>query len=195
MEHFKLFEKYAVSKADSLGMNEVEVQMLLDYWSGRLVDINEEKSTEPSLQTVLQLTAEMFNQAKKKELPLSRVHLHPYGSFMMCYAKDKWEDAQDAIIKGSIAVPKYCQMGNYNSGHSWLDSLDDYEVPDLPREIMLPNGKSIPVTPDSLTYSFDLDDDEESGIYCYLQFFIKCNKVFKTAGMGDTITATGWIYH
>lgn len=30
----------------------------------------------------------------------------------MCYAKDKWEDALDAIVKGSIAVPKYCQMGN-----------------------------------------------------------------------------------
>ena len=42
-----------MSKADSLGMNEVEVQMLLDYWSGNLIDINEEKSTQPSLQTVL----------------------------------------------------------------------------------------------------------------------------------------------
>lgn len=49
LEHFKLFEKYAVSNADSLGMNEVEVQMLLDYWSGDLVDINEERQTQPSL--------------------------------------------------------------------------------------------------------------------------------------------------
>ena len=31
-DHFKLFEKYAVRNADSLGMNEVEMQMLLDYW-------------------------------------------------------------------------------------------------------------------------------------------------------------------
>lgn len=45
LEHFKLFEQYAVQNADSLGMNEVEVQMLLDYWSGKLVDINEEKTT------------------------------------------------------------------------------------------------------------------------------------------------------
>lgn len=101
----------------------------------------------------------------------------------------------DAIVKGSIAVPKYCQMGNQgNSGHSWLENLSDYEVPDLPKEIVLPNGESIPVTADSLTYDFDLNG-ETSGIHCYLQFFIKCNKVFKTAGMGDTITATGWIYH
>lgn len=70
-------------------------------------------------------------------------------------------------------------------------------MPDLPKEIVLPNGQSIPVTADTLTYDFDLSsgDDNDTGIHCYLQFFIKCNKVFKTAGMGDTITATGWIYH
>lgn len=66
LEHFKLFEKYAVSNADSLGMNEVEVQMLLDYWSGNLVDINEERQTQPSLQIVLELTDEMFRQAQQK---------------------------------------------------------------------------------------------------------------------------------
>ena len=43
LEHFKLFEKYAVSNADSLGMNEVEVEMLLEYWSGNLIDINEQR--------------------------------------------------------------------------------------------------------------------------------------------------------
>ena len=56
LEHFKLFEKYAVANADSLGMNEVEVSMLLDYWSGKLHDINEERHSQPDLQVVLQLT-------------------------------------------------------------------------------------------------------------------------------------------
>ena len=50
LEHFKLFVKYAVANADSLGMNEVEVQMLLDFWQSEkegddLFNINEEKST------------------------------------------------------------------------------------------------------------------------------------------------------
>ena len=35
-----MFEKYAVRNADSLGMNEVELQMLLELWSGELDDIN-----------------------------------------------------------------------------------------------------------------------------------------------------------
>ena len=48
-EHFELFVKYAVMNADSLGMNEVEMQMLLDYWNGELGDINEEKSSQPTL--------------------------------------------------------------------------------------------------------------------------------------------------
>lgn len=43
LEHFKLFDKYAVGNADSLGLNEVELEMLLDYWQGSLTDINEER--------------------------------------------------------------------------------------------------------------------------------------------------------
>ena len=56
LDHFKLFEKYAVKNADSLGMNEQEIVTLLDYWNGELEDINEEKSSHPSLGSVLELT-------------------------------------------------------------------------------------------------------------------------------------------
>ena len=55
-DHFKLFEHYAVRNADSVGMNEVELAMLLDYWSDDFDDINEEKSSQPSLEIVLQHT-------------------------------------------------------------------------------------------------------------------------------------------
>lgn len=40
LDSFVLFEKYAVRNADSLGMNEVEMKLLLDYWDGSLTDIN-----------------------------------------------------------------------------------------------------------------------------------------------------------
>jgi len=33
MAHFKLFETYAVKNADSLGMNEIEIKMLLKEWT------------------------------------------------------------------------------------------------------------------------------------------------------------------
>ena len=36
LDFFRLFEKYAVSQADSLGMNEQELILLLDYWEGKL---------------------------------------------------------------------------------------------------------------------------------------------------------------
>ena len=49
----------------------------------------------------------------------------------------------------------------------------------------------IPITNDNLTYEFDLMGD----IHCYLQFFMKCKTMIKTAGMGDTISSTGFIYH
>ena len=90
---------------------------------------------------MLKLTNDLFEQASEKELPLSRVHLHPYGSFLMCYDNSKWHSAQEAIIKSSIAVPKYCQMGSREAkDYDWLRNPADYEIPDLPREIKLPNG-------------------------------------------------------
>jgi len=49
----------------------------------------------------------------------------------------------------------------------------------------------IPVSKETLTYKFNLDKDIE----CYMQFFVKCKQVYKTAGMGDTISGTGFIYH
>lgn len=59
-EHFELFEKYAVSNADSLGMNEVEMQMLLDFWAGKLDDINAQKDTHPTISDVLTMTDTIF---------------------------------------------------------------------------------------------------------------------------------------
>jgi len=41
-------------------------------------------------------------------LDINRVHLHPYGSFFMCYDPKIWNDAKDAILKSSLAVPHYC---------------------------------------------------------------------------------------
>ena len=142
IEHFELFVKYAAMNADSLGMNEVEMQMLLDYWNGELGDINEEKSSQPTLQDVLVRTDDLFKQAKTRDMPLSRVHLHPYGSFLMCYDDSVWEDAREAIIKGSIAVPKYCQSGSKGfGGLDWIDNhIEDYEIGELPAEINLPSG-------------------------------------------------------
>lgn len=85
LESFKVFEQYAVRNADSLGMNELEMKMLLDYWKGDLHDINEKSDSTPTLEDVLEQTNELFTEAKRKGLQLSRVHTHPYGSFLICY--------------------------------------------------------------------------------------------------------------
>jgi len=66
-------------------------------------------------------------------------------------------------------------------------------VPELPKSFIHPNkpNEKIEVDKQNLTYEFDLTDN----IYCYLQFFLKCRSMVKTAGMGDTISSTGFIYH
>lgn len=53
-------------------------------------------------------------------------------------------------------------------------------------------GEAIYTNDKTLTYDFDLTDPD---IHCWLQFFVKCKSVFKTAGMGDTVSGSGWIYH
>jgi hypothetical protein len=69
---------------------------------------------------------------KEKQIPLSRVHLHPYGSFLMCYKKDTWASAYDAIIKSSISLPKYCVKPN-----DWVSLSENFEVPSLPEFITI----------------------------------------------------------
>ena len=118
-------------------------------------------------------------------LHINRVHLHPYGSFFMCYDKNKWHDARDAILKSSLAFPKYCINGGQIQ-----DNLDNFEIGDIP-EFFEHNGQRVNLSKDNLTYNFDLTEK----VHCYLQFFIKCKKVYKTAGIGDTISGTGFIYN
>lgn len=60
LEHFKLFNKYAVQNADSLGMNEVELQTLIDLWDGKLTDINSIGGVIDTIDEVLQSTSELF---------------------------------------------------------------------------------------------------------------------------------------
>ena len=135
-----------------------------------------------------------FRMQKEMGLSIDRLHLHPYGFFFMCYDKNKWENARDAIVKSSIAVPKYCLNGPMSNDIEFTDDdLNNFDTDALPKEFNHPyiEGEKIKINKDTLTYDFQLDEDIE----CYMQFFIKCNKVFKTAGMGDTISGTGFIYH
>ena len=53
-EFFRLFEKYVVRGSNSLGMNEQELSMLLDYWKGNTINI--QKSSKPNPMEILALT-------------------------------------------------------------------------------------------------------------------------------------------
>ena len=111
----------------------------------------------------------------------------------MCYDTNKWTDARDAILKSSLAVPKYCKQGPKDNVEVTDEDLENFEIDSIPTYFDDPylKGEKIHLNKGSLTYKFQLDDT----IDCYLQFFIKCKKVYKSAGMGDTISGTGFIYH
>lgn len=61
---------------------------------------------------IIEQLKRFFEIVKVNNLSISRVHLHPYGSFFMCYDTNKWEDAKESIIKSSLATPKYCVMSD-----------------------------------------------------------------------------------
>ena len=109
----------------------------------------------------------------------------------MCYDPKKWEDAKHAIIKSSLAVPHYCVHPSEES--DLVKEADHFEITKMPEKIRHPNNPDefIKLKKDQLLYDFDLN----SKYKCYLQFSIKCHKLFKTAGLGDTISGMGFIYH
>lgn len=189
-DFFELFERHVVRQADSLGMNEQELIMLLELWQDKLEDINQARDSKPSIEEILEQLKLFFEIAKEKKLPVSRVHLHPYGSFIMCYDPKKWEDAREAIVKSAMATPKFCKM----TDRLKEEDLENYDVPARPSYFEIPGsniGEVVNVQKDNLTYKFNLGENTE----CYLQFFLKCRTLIKTAGLGDTISSTGFIYH
>ena len=54
LEFFSLFEKYVVRGANSLGMNEQELLMLIDYWNGK--NVTEVKDSKPSFKKIIDQT-------------------------------------------------------------------------------------------------------------------------------------------
>jgi len=67
-------------------------------------------------------------------MPLSRVHLHPYGSFLMCYDTSKWQDARDAVIKSSMTLLKYCLRDNTGlTPDDWFTLVDNFNIPGIPK--------------------------------------------------------------
>ena len=91
-----------------------------------------------------------FTLAEEKKLStVSRVHMHPYGSFILCYDELKWEDGRDAILKSALTTPKYCMMTEDLSEH-----IDNYDIPERPTYITTPMGEIIKIQRDNLTYDF-----------------------------------------
>ena len=144
------------------------------------------RDSQPTLNDIIEQLARFFKLAQSGKSSVSRVHTHPYGSFILCYDTKKWENGRDAIIKSALTTPKYCMMTEDLSEH-----IENYDIPERPTHFTSPMGEVIKIEKDSLTYDFTLLPD----IKCHLQFFMKCRKMIKTAGMGDTISSTGFIYH
>lgn len=144
------------------------------------------RDSKPNLNDIIDQLAKFFKLAKERQSSVSRVHTHPYGSFLLCYDESKWQDGLDAIVKSALTTPKYCMMTDDLSLH-----IDNYDIPERPTHFTTPMGQVVKIEKHNLTYDFQLDKDTK----CYLQFFMKCRKMIKTAGMGDTISATGFIYH
>lgn len=64
LEFFKVFEKYAVRNSNSLGMNEQEIKMLLEYWKNPDLESLDTVNSKPSFNEVLKDVKEFFTRQK-----------------------------------------------------------------------------------------------------------------------------------
>jgi RNAse (barnase) inhibitor barstar len=71
----------------------------------------------------------------------------------MCYDDSKWEDAYDAILKSSLALPQYC-LRNTDASIEYL--MNNIEIKDIPAyfEDPMDHSKTIQTNKDTLTYDF-----------------------------------------
>lgn len=92
----------------------------------------------------------MFKLAKEGRSSITRVHTHPYGSFILCYDESVWEDGRDAIIKSAISLPKYCVM----TEGALDEHVDNYEIPNRPLQFTSPMGEVIKIEKGKLLYDF-----------------------------------------
>lgn len=128
-DFFAIYEKYVIRFADSLGMNEQELQMILDHWNNES-NLSEAKNSKPSFETIIKQLKQFFQKTKELNIDINRVHLHPYGSFFMCYDTKKWEDAKEAMIKSSLAVPHYCVHPREET--DLVKEADSFELLEMP---------------------------------------------------------------
>jgi len=118
------------------------------------------RDSQPTLNDIIDQLSRFFKLVQDKKLSsVSRVHTHPYGSFILCYDESKWEDGRDAIVKSALSTPKYCMMTENLSEHA-----DNYEIPERPTHFTSPMGEVIKIEKDKLTYKFSLNHS----VKCYL---------------------------
>lgn len=159
IEFFGLFEKYAIRNANSLGMNEQEIRMLLDYWKNPNLKAFSVQSGQPTFDQIIGDIKELFKVQEERGMDISRLHIHPYGSFFMCYDTRKWEDAREAILKSAVALPKYCVNGpsNIDLDDKYLEDTtiqEMFDIDPIPRQINHPfkKGEFIETNKNTLTY-------------------------------------------
>lgn len=63
-EFFALYDKYVIRNADSLGMNEQELQMVLDHWNNEK-NLNEAKNSKPNFEDIIMQLKQFFELSKK----------------------------------------------------------------------------------------------------------------------------------
>lgn len=69
--------------------------------------------------------------------------MHPHGHFLMCYDKSKWADAEEAIFKSSITLPKYCvRESDGSTPNNWAEASNNFVLPTIPAFVQHPADDS-----------------------------------------------------
>lgn len=157
-----------VKEADSIGMNEQELGILLCHL--KKIKFAGYPSKAP-IKKYLSDLSDLVQQLGKNEYKASRIHLHTIYSQVIC-STSVWTQPLKAVARSALIAGQFA----CNNTDLQNDSFEFYQGKDW---------KS-----DEITKCW-----QDQSMTCCLALNPTCTQVVQVSGLGDNISATGLVYH
>ncbi|CRK91088.1 CLUMA_CG004776, isoform A [Clunio marinus] len=196
--------------ADSLGMNEQEVDNLMHVLETGKISLSADSNprvatTLDQMRKVFKILNRSYYEHRKNDVKLrmiSRIHIHTLAFQLMMNVKaSNWKNIKNAAAKSSLTAHRHVCQTSYVNPENTILVLDDSfatsaETPaqntdkDMrPKRIEIKLGDPVPCWNETIS----VDEIHSVDVEICLSPVLVCREARKTVGAGDNISAAGLI--